>query len=86
MSYVCAMYLWRVVVLELDSHPDQNKGPGHAPCACLKTHSIDHRSYPYYLADQQPFDCTTFMHGNEFSIFGAKAFPPTRTINATHLT
>ncbi len=28
------MNLWGIAVLELDSHPDHNKGPDHAPCAC----------------------------------------------------
>ncbi len=28
------MNLWGVAVLELDSHPDHNKGPDHAPYAC----------------------------------------------------
>ncbi len=27
------MNLWGVVVLELNKHPDHNKGPDHAPCA-----------------------------------------------------
>ena len=36
--------LWGVAVLELDSHPDHNKGPGQVPCVCPKTHPIDHRS------------------------------------------
>ncbi len=31
-----------VVVLELESHPDHNKGLDHAPCAWSKTHPIDH--------------------------------------------
>ncbi len=26
-SKLCDMYLWGVVVLELDSHPEYNKGP-----------------------------------------------------------
>ncbi len=26
------MNLWGVAVHELDSHPDHNKGPDHAPC------------------------------------------------------
>ncbi len=25
--------LWGVAIIELDSHPDHNKGPDHAPCA-----------------------------------------------------
>ncbi len=36
------MNLWGVTVLELDSHPDHNKGPDHKHCACPKTHPIDH--------------------------------------------
>ena len=32
--YVCiCMNLLGVAVPELDSHPDHNKGPDHAPCA-----------------------------------------------------
>ena len=38
------MDLWVVAVLVLDSNPDHNKGPDHAPCACPKTHPKDHRS------------------------------------------
>ncbi len=38
------MYPWGVAALELDSHSDHNKGSDHAPCACPKTHPIDHRS------------------------------------------
>ena len=38
------MNLCGVAVLELDSHPDHNKGPDHASCDCPKTHPIDHRS------------------------------------------
>ena len=30
---MCDMNLWGVVVLELDCHPDHNKGTDHAPCA-----------------------------------------------------
>ena len=36
------MNLWGVAVLELDCHPDLNKGPDYAPCACPYTHPIDH--------------------------------------------
>ena len=35
------MYLWGVVVLELDSHPDHKKGQDRAHCACPKTNPID---------------------------------------------
>ncbi len=28
------MNLWGVAVLELDSHPDHNKGPDYAPLDC----------------------------------------------------
>ena len=38
------MNLWGVTVLDLDSHPDHNKGPDHSPRAGPKTHQIDHRS------------------------------------------
>ncbi len=55
------MNQWGVAVLELDSHPDQNMGPDHAPCACPKTHPIDQRLLPYYIADNQPIDNTTFV-------------------------
>ncbi len=41
--YLC-MNLRGVAVLELDSHPDQDKRPEHAPCACPMTQPIDHRS------------------------------------------
>ncbi len=30
----CYMNLWGVVVPELVSHTDRNKGPDHAHCAC----------------------------------------------------
>ena len=30
----CYMNLWGVAVLELDCHPDHNKGLDYAPCAC----------------------------------------------------
>ncbi len=32
--------LWSVEVLELDCHPDHNKGPDHAPCACPSHRSL----------------------------------------------
>ncbi len=54
------MNLWGVAVLELDSHPDHNKGPDHAPCACPMIHPIDHRSKPYYIEDNQSFDSGPF--------------------------
>ncbi len=38
----CYMNLWGVAVPELDSHPDRNKGPYHAPCTCPQTNPIDH--------------------------------------------
>ena len=31
------MNVWDVAVLELDSHPDHNKGPTRSPCAWRKT-------------------------------------------------
>ncbi len=31
-----------VALLELDNHPDHNKEPDHAPCACPKNQPIDH--------------------------------------------
>ena len=40
--YVCGMNLWGVAVPELDSHADNNEGPDHAPCAGLKSQTIDH--------------------------------------------
>ncbi len=54
MWYVSScMNLWGVAVLELDSHPDHNKGPDHAPCDCPKTHpkdaSIWHSSNRYNI-------------------------------------
>ena len=39
---ICDLNLWLVVILELGSHPDHNKGPDDAPCACPKTYPIDH--------------------------------------------
>ena len=53
------MNLWDVAVL--DSHPYQNKGPDNPPCARPKTHPKDHRYKPYYIVDNQPYDCTTFI-------------------------
>ncbi len=38
----CYMNIWGVAVLELDSHPGNNKGPDHAPCAGPYTHPLDH--------------------------------------------
>ncbi len=35
---------WGVVVLELDSHPDHNKGLDYAYCVCTKTHPINQLS------------------------------------------
>ncbi len=35
-NYIC-MNLWGVAVLNLDSHPDHNKEPYHAPYASPKT-------------------------------------------------
>ncbi len=41
--YVCiCMNILGVVVLELDSHPDHDKGPDRAPSVCPKTHPIIH--------------------------------------------
>ncbi len=37
------------------------KDQTHTPCAGLKTHPIDHDSYPHYIANNQPFDSTTFV-------------------------
>ncbi len=36
------MNLWGVAVIELKSHPDHNKVPDHAPCACPNTQPTDH--------------------------------------------
>ena len=52
--------LWGVKVLELDSHPDLNKGPDLTPYACPKTNPI-HYSISHTKPDNQPFDCTTFV-------------------------
>ena len=30
----CYMNRWGVTVLELNCHPENNKGPDYAPCAC----------------------------------------------------
>ncbi len=43
MICIC-MNLLSVAVLELDSYPDNNKGPDHALCGSPKTHPIDQRS------------------------------------------
>ncbi len=79
------MYLYvsmGCAAIELDSPPGRNKGPDRAPCACPKTHPIDHISQPYYIADNQTFDCMTFdwksklcVHGFELHLFWDKAFP-----------
>ncbi len=45
MLLIC-IYKRGVAVLELDSHPDHNKGPDHKPNACPKNHPIDHRIKP----------------------------------------
>ena len=42
LDVICFMNLWGFAVLELDSHPDHNKGPDQAPSAGLWTHPIDH--------------------------------------------
>ncbi len=34
LDIICYMNIWGVAVLELDCHPDHNKEPEHAPCAC----------------------------------------------------
>ncbi len=56
------MYLWGVAVLELDSHPEHNKGPDYAPCSCPT------------------------VHGNELTLFWAKAFPLFFIFTVAHLT
>ena len=35
------MNLWGVTVLELDCHPDHNKGPDYVPCPCPQTHNLE---------------------------------------------
>ncbi len=37
-AVLTSMNLWGVAVLKVDSHPDHNKGPDHAPCVCPKIH------------------------------------------------
>ncbi len=67
--YSVVTFLWGVVVLEIDSFPDLNKGPD--PSLILTT----------LKTDNQPYYCTTFVkevvsvHGNELCLFGSKVFP-----------
>ncbi len=60
--YRICMYLWGVAVLELDSHPDQKKGPGQRTFRWSKDPS--HRSeilVILLMADNQSFDCISFI-------------------------
>ena len=41
----CYMNLWGVAVLELDSHPDYNKGPDHAFAFILRPITLIDPSY-----------------------------------------
>ncbi len=36
--------VFKVLEFDTNSHPDNNKGPDSATCACSKTHSLDHKS------------------------------------------
>ena len=47
LDVICFMNLWGFAVLELDSHPDHNKGPDQAPCACPETNPIDSQTTTY---------------------------------------
>ncbi len=74
------MYLWGVAVLLLDSLPDNNKGPEHAPCACQ-------RPNPQILDSShttQPFDCTTFVWNSNCAEIG-KTRDLVKTMSTTTL-
>ncbi len=61
------LFLWVVVILELDIHPDHNKGP-------------DPRTLPHYITDKQLFDLHALnlevitVHGNELRMTETKLF------------
>ncbi len=80
-SIIYNVSVWGVAVLELVSILTTTRNSDHSPCACLKTHPIDHRSKLNYIADNQTFDCTTFclevltVYGYELHLFWAKIFP-----------
>ncbi len=86
------MHLWGVAVLELDSHPDHNRRPDNVPCAFQKTHPIDHhRTQSYYIPDNLPFDCTTFVWKYQLCMVMSctclgTTNPSTCKINFAHLT
>ena len=77
-----AMFLWGVVVLELDSHPDRNiKRPD--PRAALVLRPIPFIDPAHTTrGDNQPFaqpSSGSSVHSKELRLFGAK------TINVAHL-
>ncbi len=76
-------------VIELDSHPDPNKGPDHR-----LSKDPSHRSEILAILTSRLQTLSLhdlclevlILHGNELRLFGTKAFPPTRNINVTYLT
>ena len=64
-EYICV-----VAVLELDSHPDHNKGPDQALCVCPKTHPIDLWSINTTERTTNPLIARPLsVYGNELSQF-----------------
>ncbi len=43
------MFLWGVAVLELNSYPDHNKGPDHAPCTCPAKKYVVNKLFSAYF-------------------------------------
>ncbi len=80
-SICICMYLWDVLVLELDSHHDHNKGA--EPRTLYWSEEQSRRLYILdILHSKQPtlwlhYLCTEVLtvHGNELRLFGVKAFP-----------
>ncbi len=62
------MYLWGVAVLELDSHPDHNKGP--------EPHTYAPRSWILAIlnADNQPFNARTLSGSPHFTWYLSCAY------------
>ncbi len=73
--------LWGVVVLGLVSHPDHNKGPNYAPLILAILQSRQPTISLHNLGLE-----VLNVHYYELRLFGAKAFPPTCSINIAHLT
>ena len=46
------MYLWGVAILELDSHPDHNKGPDQRTMRSSKEHPIDPSHTTYHTTNR----------------------------------